>query len=64
MTQEQIIKETFLSKRTVKYAIRKLRNEKAIREKLDLDDLRRKHYRFFRGKTCTDGETYKQLREF
>ena len=32
--------------RTVKYAIRNLRERKVIKEKPDLDDLRKKYYRY------------------
>jgi hypothetical protein len=46
MTQEQLVKETYLPQRTVNYAIRKLREHKAVQEKLNLDDLRRKYFRY------------------
>jgi len=46
MTQEEIVKETYLPQRTVKYAIRNLREAKALEEKANLDDTRRKYYRF------------------
>ena len=45
MTQKDITKETYLPQRTVKYALRNLREKKAIQEKPDLEDLRRKYYR-------------------
>jgi len=45
MTQEDITKETYLPQRTIKYALRNLRERKAIQEKPDLEDLRRKYYR-------------------
>lgn len=45
MTQKDIAKETYLPRRTVKYALRYLREKKAIQEKPDLEDLRRKYYR-------------------
>jgi DNA-binding MarR family transcriptional regulator len=48
MTQEQLIKETYLPLRTVKYAIRNLREHKAVQEKPNLDDVRRKYYRYKR----------------
>lgn len=46
MTQADISKETFLPQRTVKYAIRNLREKRVIKEKPDLDDLRKKYYRY------------------
>jgi DNA-binding MarR family transcriptional regulator len=46
MTQEQLVEETYLPQRTVKYAIRNLREYKAIQEKPNLDDLRRKYFRY------------------
>lgn len=46
MTQADITKETYLPTRTVKYAIRNLREKKVIKEKPDLDDLRKKYYRY------------------
>jgi len=45
MTQKEITKETYLPSRTVKYAMRNLREKDIIVEKLDPDDLRRKYYR-------------------
>jgi len=45
MTQGEIVKETYLHSRTVKYAVRNLREKDIIVEKLDPDDLRRKYYR-------------------
>ncbi len=46
MTQEEIINETYLPPRTVKYAIKNLREDHRLQERLDPDDLRRKYYRF------------------
>lgn len=42
MTPKEIIKETTLPPRTVKYAIKKLRERQIIQEKPNLDDLRSK----------------------
>jgi len=46
MTQEELIKETYLSLRTVKYSVKKLREMQVLQEKPNLDDLRRKYYLF------------------
>jgi len=46
MTQEEIIKETYLPPRTVKYAIKNLREDQMLQEKPNPDDLRRKYFRF------------------
>lgn len=35
-----------MPQRTVKYAIRNLREKRVIKEKPDLDDLRKKYYRY------------------
>ncbi len=45
MTQEEIVEETYLPSRTVKYAIKNLREYQMLQEKPNLDDLRRKYYR-------------------
>jgi DNA-binding MarR family transcriptional regulator len=64
VTQEEIIKETYLPPRTVKYAIRNLREREVLEEKPNLDDLRRKYYKY-KGKLCTDKGLYKiQNRSF
>lgn len=57
MTQGEIVKETYLPVRTVKYALRNLREKAVIQEKPNFDDLRMKFYRF-RGKICTDAKPY------
>ena len=58
VTQEEIIKETYLAPRTVKYAIRNLREREVLEEKPNLYDLRRKYYKY-KGKLCTDKGLYK-----
>ena len=45
MTQGEIAEETYLPKRTIKHALRTLREEGFLEERRDLDDLRRKYYR-------------------
>jgi len=45
MTQKEIVERTFLSERTVKYAVKALREEGFLQEKRRLGDLRRKYYR-------------------
>jgi DNA-binding transcriptional ArsR family regulator len=52
MNQKQIVAETLLSKRTVKHAIKNLKEKGFIREKRDFNDLRRKYYAVKRGKIC------------
>lgn len=47
-----IIEGAYLPSRTVKYAIKNLREKQVILEKSNLDDVRRKYYRF-KGKICT-----------
>jgi DNA-binding MarR family transcriptional regulator len=46
MTQREIIGETTLPPRTVKYAIKKLKEQKIVREKPDLNDMRSKYYKY------------------
>jgi len=46
MSQEEIVRETLLPVRTVKYAISALREVGGLAEKRDFDDLRRKFYRY------------------
>jgi DNA-binding MarR family transcriptional regulator len=46
MTQREIIGETTLPPRTVKYAIKKLKEHKIVREKPDLNDMRSKYYKY------------------
>jgi len=46
MTQREIIRETTLPPRTVKYAIKKLKEQKIVREKPDLNDMRGKYYKY------------------
>lgn len=46
MTQREIIGETTLPPRTVKYAIKKLKEQKIVREKPDLSDMRSKYYKY------------------
>jgi DNA-binding MarR family transcriptional regulator len=46
MTQREIIGETTLPPRTVKYAIKKLKEQKIVREKPDLNDMRGKYYKY------------------
>ena len=54
MTQKQITTQTFLPPRTVRYAIKSLREKGLLREKRDWNDLRRKYYRVEKGgKICT-----------
>lgn len=48
MRQDEIVRETLLPARTVKYAIRILREVGGVTEKPDFDDLRRKFYRYNR----------------
>ena len=57
MTQGEIVKETYLPSRTVKYAIRNLREKEIIQERSNPDDLRKKYYRF-RGKIRADEKVY------
>jgi len=52
MTQKQIVSQTFLPPRTVRYAIKSLREKGMLREKRDWDDLRRKYYAIKKGKIC------------
>ncbi len=49
MTQREIIFETTLPPRTVKYAIKKLRERNIVQEKLSLNDMRSKYYIYFNG---------------
>jgi len=58
MTQRRIAEETYLPTRTIKYALRILREEGLLQEKHDLDDLRRKYYRYW-GKSCPNDIAYK-----
>ena len=44
MTQKEIVENTYLSERTVKYALRALKDEGFLHEKRKLGDLRRKYY--------------------
>lgn len=46
MTQREIVGETTLPPRTVKYAIKKLKEQKIVREKPDLSDMRSKYYKY------------------
>jgi DNA-binding MarR family transcriptional regulator len=46
MTQREIIVETTLPPRTVKYAIKKLKEQKIVKEKPDLNDMRGKYYKY------------------
>jgi len=46
MTQREIIRETTLPPRTVKYAIKKLKEKEIVREKPDLNDMRSKYYKY------------------
>jgi DNA-binding MarR family transcriptional regulator len=46
MTQKEIIGETTLPPRTVKYAIKKLKEQKIVREKPDFKDMRSKYYKY------------------
>jgi DNA-binding MarR family transcriptional regulator len=46
MTQREIVGETTLPPRTVKYAIKKLKEQKIVREKPDLNDMRSKYYKY------------------
>jgi len=57
MTQKEIVKETYLPSRTVKYAIRNLREKEIIQDRSNPDDLRSKYYGF-RGKICTNEKVY------
>jgi len=45
MTQGEIAEETYLPRRTIKHALRILREEGFLEERRSLDDLRRKYYR-------------------
>jgi DNA-binding MarR family transcriptional regulator len=54
MTQREIIGETTLPPRTVKYAIKKLKEKKIVQERPDFNDMRSKYYKYFKGKICTD----------
>lgn len=44
LTQKEILKETGLSLRTVKYALRFLTGEKLVTEQIDWQDIRMKKY--------------------
>ena len=46
MTQREIIGETTLSPRTVKYAIKKLKEKKIVQERPDFNDMRSKYYKY------------------
>lgn len=46
MTQREIIRETTLPSRTVKYAIKKLKEKEIVQEKPDLNDMRGKYYKY------------------
>jgi DNA-binding MarR family transcriptional regulator len=46
MTQREIVGETNLPPRTVKYAIKKLKEQKIVQEKPDFKDMRRKYYKY------------------
>jgi DNA-binding MarR family transcriptional regulator len=46
MTQREIIMETALSPRTVKYAIKKLKERKIVQEKPGLGDMRNRYYKY------------------
>ena len=46
MTQSEIVWETTLPPRTVKYAIKKLKEQKIVREKPNLNDMRGKYYKY------------------
>jgi DNA-binding MarR family transcriptional regulator len=46
MTQKEIIGETTIPPRTVKYAIKKLKEQKIVREKPDFKDMRSKYYKY------------------
>lgn len=46
MTQREIIRETTLPPRTVKYAIKRLKEKEIVREKPDLNDMRSKYYKY------------------
>lgn len=52
MNQKQIIAKAFLSPRTVKYAIKSLKEKGLLREKRDFNDLRKKYYAVEKGKIC------------
>jgi len=58
MTQRRIAEETYLPTRTIKYALKILREEGLLQEKTDLDDLRRKYYKYW-GKSCPNNIPYK-----
>ena len=49
MTQREIVVETTLPPRTVKYAIKKLKESNIVQEKLSLNDMRSKYYIYFNG---------------
>ncbi|MFH1821942.1 MAG: winged helix-turn-helix domain-containing protein [Methanobacteriota archaeon] len=49
MTQKDIILETTLPPRTVKYAIKKLKDSNIVQEKPRLNDMRSKYYIYFNG---------------
>ncbi len=49
MTQRDIVDETTLPSRTVKYAIKKLRESNIVQEKPSLNDMRSKYYEYFNG---------------
>jgi DNA-binding MarR family transcriptional regulator len=46
MTQREIVGETTLPPRTVKYAIKKLKEQKIVQEKPDFKDMRSKYYKY------------------
>lgn len=46
MTQREIIRETTLPPRTVKYAIKRLKEREIVKEKPDLNDMRSKYYKY------------------
>ena len=52
MTQKQIVAQTFLPSRTVRYAIKSLKEKSLLRERPDWNDLRRKYYAVEKGKIC------------
>jgi DNA-binding MarR family transcriptional regulator len=46
MKQREIVGETTLPPRTVKYAIKKLKEQKIVQEKPDFKDMRSKYYKY------------------
>jgi DNA-binding Lrp family transcriptional regulator len=54
MTQKDLVKKTSLHPRTVRYAIKKLKEQEFLIEKLKMNDLRQIEYqlRLNRGKLC------------